>query len=135
MTRAFADTSFFMALVNKADEHHEAAFAIAGLTRYSVVTRDYVLLEFGNACANRKRRHAFARVLDALDQSPGFLRVRATDSILDEAVRRFRRRSGTDWSLVDCTSFVIMEKLRLTDAITNDAHFTQAGFRALLTSP
>ena len=34
--------------------------------------------------------------------------------------------------LVDCISFIIMTKRNLTDALTTDEHFQQAGFRALL---
>lgn len=37
-----------------------------------------------------------------------------------------------NWSLVDCISFVVMRQRRLTDALTRDGHFEQAGIRALL---
>jgi predicted nucleic acid-binding protein len=37
-----------------------------------------------------------------------------------------------DWSLTDCVSFLVMRKRRLTEALTADRHFEQAGFVALL---
>jgi predicted nucleic acid-binding protein len=37
-----------------------------------------------------------------------------------------------EWSLVDCISFVVMTDRKLTDALTGDHHFEQAGFNALL---
>lgn len=37
-----------------------------------------------------------------------------------------------DWSLTDCIFFVVMRQLGLTDALTADRHFQQAGFKALL---
>jgi uncharacterized protein len=51
---------------------------------------------------------------------------------LDQAVELFRQRSDKNWSLTDCLSFVVMSELQLTDALSTDRHFSQAGFRALL---
>lgn len=42
------------------------------------------------------------------------------------------RCSDKDWSLTDCTSFVVMEAEGLKDALTGERHFEQAGFNALL---
>lgn len=49
-----------------------------------------------------------------------------------EVVVLYRERSDKDWSLTDCISFVIMQQRGLSDALTADLHFVQAGFRALL---
>jgi predicted nucleic acid-binding protein len=51
---------------------------------------------------------------------------------LEQAVELFRTRSDKSWSLTDCLSFVVMQEEQLSDALTPDHHFTQAGFRALL---
>lgn len=56
----------------------------------------------------------------------------AEQSLLDRAIDLYQRRPDKDWSLTDCTSFVVMEEERITDALTADHHFEQAGFRALL---
>jgi predicted nucleic acid-binding protein len=47
----------------------------------------------------------------------------------------FSQRLDKDWSLTDCISFVVMERLGLQEALTGDRHFEQAGFRALLAKP
>ena len=44
----------------------------------------------------------------------------------------FARRPDKHWSLTYCISFVVMTERRLTDALTGDHHFEQAGYRALL---
>jgi uncharacterized protein len=44
----------------------------------------------------------------------------------------YNSRSDKDWGLTDCTSFVVMSERNLTEALTTDSHFQQAGFRALL---
>jgi predicted nucleic acid-binding protein len=37
-------------------------------------------------------------------------------------------RQDQDWSLVDCSSFALMQKRGITEALTTDRHFEQAGF-------
>jgi len=44
----------------------------------------------------------------------------------------FGSRLDKDWSLTDCISFEVMSSYGITEALTGDHHFTQAGFRALL---
>jgi uncharacterized protein len=44
----------------------------------------------------------------------------------------FRQRPDKEWSLTDCISFAAMREENLTEALTGDRHFEQAGFRALL---
>lgn len=55
------------------------------------------------------------------------------DATLDTAAwALWTARSDKDWSLVDCASFVVMQQLKLTEALTTDHHFEQAGFLRLL---
>ncbi len=42
------------------------------------------------------------------------------------------QRNDKNWGIVDCISFIVMEEGRITEALTTDIHFQQAGFRALL---
>ncbi|MFO1096117.1 MAG: hypothetical protein U0992_22845 [Planctomycetaceae bacterium] len=58
--------------------------------------------------------------------------VPASTSLFTRAIELYRSRSDKDWGLTDCTSFVVMHDHGLTDALTSDEHFKQAGFRVLL---
>ncbi|HSI32566.1 MAG: type II toxin-antitoxin system VapC family toxin [Phycisphaerae bacterium] len=58
--------------------------------------------------------------------------VPADPATFDEALDLFEARPDKRWSFVDCTSFVVMARMKLADALTTDHHFEQAGFRALL---
>lgn len=132
----FADTSALYAFVDRRDAHHaRAAVLVAELVRAgrTLVTSDYVIAETVNlAVARRGGRQVAERVLDLIQQSAairiewiGAQRFRATKSF-------FRKRADHSYSFTDCTSFVIMGELRLSDALTTDRHFIAAGFQALL---
>jgi hypothetical protein len=44
----------------------------------------------------------------------------------------YRNRPDKAWSLTDCISFLVMHDAGLSDALTPDEHFRQAGFRAVM---
>lgn len=57
--------------------------------------------------------------------------VKASPDVLTKAWDLYDRRADMSWSLTDCTSFVIMEQMGISEALTPDRHFEQAGFVAL----
>jgi predicted nucleic acid-binding protein len=52
--------------------------------------------------------------------------------LLQRGLHLFAGRPDKNWSLTDCISFVVMQDEGLIEALTADAHFEQAGFKALL---
>ena len=50
-------------------------------------------------------------------------------------MRLFSARRDPEWSLTDCISFAAMRAWDLTEALTADHHFGQAGFKVLLPAP
>lgn len=55
-----------------------------------------------------------------------------TSNAFREATERYRTRGDKTWGLTDCTSFLLMEQKGITDALSGDRDFQQAGFAALL---
>jgi uncharacterized protein len=49
-----------------------------------------------------------------------------------QALELYQTRADKTWGLTDCISFIVMQQRNLTDAVTSDRHFVQAGFRALI---
>lgn len=52
--------------------------------------------------------------------------------MFDDAWSIYKSHADKQWSLTDCISFVAMRRVSITDALTFDHHFEQAGFRALM---
>ena len=134
-TRLFIDTSGWYALIDRRDAWHAtAAQQVAKLldARGRLVTTDYVVDESCTLARTRAGRVAANRLLDLLKQTGaldwewiGAERFARTEVF-------FRKHSDHGYSFTDCTSFVTMRELKLTRALTSDAHFTKAGFEATL---
>jgi hypothetical protein len=61
--------------------------------------------------------------------------VHVTPELDAAAWQLFVSRSDKNWSLVDCSSFVLMQERGILSALTSDRHFMQAGFQVLLWFP
>ena len=137
MNEVFLDTAYAIALSVEADAHHTRAVELAEqleLQQTRLITTRAVLLEIGNALARQRYRSAAAQLLDAIEHDPQVECVPLTDELYQQAFELFRNRPDKEWGMIDCASFVVMRQRGLTDALTTDEHFEQAGFRALLRS-
>lgn len=134
-SEVFLDTAYAIALSVESDEHHERAEELAEQLETEttrLVTTRAVLLEIGNALSKKRYRKAALELLDALEQDPLVEIVSLSEELYGQALELFRNRPDKDWGLVDCVSFVVMQERKLTEALTTDEHFEQAGFRPLL---
>lgn len=128
----FADSVFWIALVVKADQHHARSRAWSQRVTGRIVTTTGVLLEVANALSRPAWRAAAVELLDHIQSRPD-IEVRPLDSALwSRGWGLYRTRPDKGWSLTDCMSFLVMAEAGLTDALTADEHFRQAGYRAVL---
>ena len=135
MTEVFLDTSFAIALASSTDEYHEKAEDLAaeiGLRKTRLVTTRAILLEIGNRLARLRYRKEAVRVLSSLETSPGVEILPLSEDLYWRGLDLFRKRPDKEWGLVDCISFQVMQDRGITQSLTTDGHFEQAGFRALL---
>jgi predicted nucleic acid-binding protein len=135
MTELFLDTSFAIALVSSTDKHHARAEELAEQIEAQgtrLVTTKAVLLEIGNALSKQRFRRAAVELLESLESDPKVDIVALSDSLYRRGFGLFSERADKEWSLTDCLAFVVMKDRGLTDALTTDEHFRQAGFRPML---
>ncbi|NQE06427.1 tRNA(fMet)-specific endonuclease VapC [ANME-1 cluster archaeon GoMg1] len=132
-TRFFLDTAYVLALLNPNDVYHEQAKALLPSVRvaHEVWITEAILLEIGNALARSNRSTAVAFV-NSCYATPNVNVISVDRTLVHRAIDFYRSREDKEWGLTDCISFIVMEDHGLTDALTTDEHFQQAGFRALL---
>ena len=125
----FVDTSFWIALRNRRDPHHEEAEAL--LRQFSdaaLVTSNHVRGETWTYLRRRAGHGAAVGFLDAVERSPR-IRVLVVDAKQeDEALRWLRRHDEREYSFVDATSFALMRTSKIRQALAFDGDFTAAGF-------
>jgi len=130
--KLFVDTLFVVALINTRDHYHQQATELAD--KYDgqpLLTTEAVLLEIGNALARGYKAEA-VQIIDHFLTSEDVEVVPVTTELLMQAFALYRGYQDKEWGLVDCISFVVMQRAGITSALTFDQHFVQAGFQALL---
>jgi predicted nucleic acid-binding protein len=132
MIRVFADTFYFLALLNASDKAHQRALAYTGAFQGEMVTTAWVLTELGDALSAPGNRQEFIATLQDLAANPQVRIVPAEAALFDAGVKLYAARLDKEWSLTDYISFVVMTQEGITEALTGDRHFEQAGFIALL---
>ena len=130
----FVDTSVLYALIDRKDSHHAAMGELVQRllgSRRRLITSDYVICEAVNLANARAGHHVGIRILELIERSSA-LRVEWIGSLRFEATKVFyRRHSDHRYSFTDCTSFAVMRELKISDVLTTDAHFREAGFHVL----
>jgi predicted nucleic acid-binding protein len=90
------------------------------------------LAEFSDAYSHPKDRSDFIALYRAIVNHPRFKIIPADIRLFQRGVDLFEQRPDKEWSLTDCISFIVMGDEDLTEALTGDRHFEQAGFVPLL---
>ncbi len=132
MKPVFADTVFFLALINRRDQYHQSAVDHYASLSESLLTTAWILVELANAISASPLRRQFEHVLEALNEQSDAKVVEPSTELYNEGCRLYLSRPDKEWSLTDCISFIVMEREGLVDVLTADRHFEQAGFRILL---
>ena len=131
----FLDTAFVNALVNTRDQWHERAVKWQERIEREqrpLVTTGFILIEIADGLAAVKFRQRAAQIVRKFQISNFVEVVPLSVGLYEQALELYESRTDKDWGLTDCASFVVMRERGLTDALTVDDHFPQAGFRALL---
>jgi predicted nucleic acid-binding protein len=129
----FADTFYWVALTNPDDSRYRDALALDDIVAGTViVTTDEILTEFMTFFSGDswQRNRAVATVRSLL-ANPGVRVIPQSRESFLSGLSLFEARPDKGYSLVDCISMQTMRQEGLTEALTNDRHFEQEGFRAL----
>lgn len=137
MAELFADTSGFGNLADPTQPFHSLAannYRSERNQNCMLVTTNYVIAELVALLTSPLRiaRPKLIAFVDDLKASPYIEIVHVDVKHDDTAWQLLKSRQDKEWSLVDCASFVLMTRRGITEALTTDHHFEQAGFVRLL---
>lgn len=131
----FVDTSFWLALFRPQDNEYAVAAAWQRhvvRNRISLATTEAVLWETLNSLASVSTRVTAAELYRRLHAAAGVDVVGFEPHFCRAAVDLYAARHDKGWGVVDCFSFSVMQQRGLSEALTNDHHFAQAGFTVLM---
>jgi len=128
----FLDTSGLHVIFHSKEKEHEAAVSLFGGAGPKL-THSYILTELvALAIARGLSRAGVLSFVRSLLAQPEVQVVWVDQRLHLEAMELLEHRPDKSWSLCDAVSFVLMSQHRVTDALTTDHHFEQAGFVRLL---
>jgi predicted nucleic acid-binding protein len=130
----FADKYALIAWLNPRDAAHQAVAAYLDSFTGRLVTTEWVLMEFADALAVPAARATAVTFLQTVRDDPLFEVIGYDQAVFRAGFDLYATRPDKAWSLTDCISFAVMTERGLTDALTADHHFEQAGFRAVFKS-
>jgi predicted nucleic acid-binding protein len=133
MKQIFADTGYWIGLVNPRDQIHQKVIKITQqLSSVRLLTTEMVLVELLNSFSDSPFRRAVAGMVLKLRNDGNVRIVPQTSEQFESGLRRYKQSADKNWSLTDCVSFAVMEAEQIQSALTHDQHFAQAGFETLL---
>ncbi len=135
MRRIFVDTLYWIAIIHRRDQWHQAAVSAGRLLiDCRLVTTDEVLTEVLNTFSGAGlffRRESAALARDLLDGSSATVMPQSRQTFL-AGLALYEARSDKGYSLTDCISMATMRREGIFEVLTNDDHFCQEGFVKLL---
>jgi predicted nucleic acid-binding protein len=129
MTTYFADTWFFVARIDRYDQHHARALRLARmLVGERLLTHEYVLAELLTYFSGEGALARASAVETVRVTRRSYEIVESNSRLFEYALDRYSRRLDKEYSFIDCMSMEVMQKRGITHVLTNDHHFQQEGF-------
>jgi uncharacterized protein len=124
----FVDTSFWVAYRFRRDDHHDEAVTIWRDRCHTLLTTNLIVGESWTFLRRRVGHAEAVGFLDAVQASRRVSIVHVDQAIEDAALAWLRRHDERDYSFVDSTSFEVMRRERIVQALAFDGDFAAAGF-------
>jgi predicted nucleic acid-binding protein len=124
----FADTSFWFGLQERRDNRHQDARALVARGIGRIVTTNQVVGETWTLIRRRSGHAAAVGFLDRLAALTDVEVIHVDEAVEADAWHWLRGRPEREYSFVDATSFAVMRRRRIREALAFDGDFNAAGF-------
>ena len=132
--KIFADTSFWVAVLDNRDQWHRAALEASDRIKYyKIITTEAVLIEVLNYFSEFHadvKKYAADYVEEILKDAETLVLLHDHKDFL-RALKLYKIRLDKGYSLTDCISMNAMREFGIAEVFTNDTHFSQEGFTQL----
>ncbi len=137
MKKVFVDTSGWANLADLSEPFHSDARNIylqSVNAEIKFITTNYILTELVAVLTSPLRlpRSMVIEFTRGIMSNPSFEIIHIDPSLDIRSWELLANRPDKNWSLVDCSCFVVMDDLNIQEALTSDHHFEQAGLIRLL---
>ncbi len=137
MPEIFADTAGWANFFIQTEPFHTQAVQLmkqwhSKQTR--LITTNYILTELIALFTSPLRvpRETQIKAIETI-KTASWVHIIHVDAVMDEeAWQLLTQRQDKNWSLVDCSSMIVMQHRHITSVFTTDHHFEQAGFNKVL---
>lgn len=131
MEHTFVDTSALYAFINAKDPDHWRIERFLSNFKGGIYITNYIFDEIVTLVNARVGHEKAVYVGNILQRSPQVEKVWITPSDEKQAWELFVSRKDKSYSFTDCTSFVVMKRLKVTKCLALDGHFKQEGFEEI----
>ena len=123
MTRVFVDTGAWYALGASDDLSHDRAAALLSEHSGRLATTDHVLVETWAVARNRRHRVAADTLISTILEKDLAEVLTATPQDILAALRIGELFSDQEFSMIDRTSWALMERYGIEESVSFDADF------------
>lgn len=136
MKKVFADSNYWIAVISPIDDFHDTAIKVRNsIPGIRLVTTDEALTELLNHYSWKGEyfRSLVCKSVSSILIDPNITVLPQTRESFKQGIILYEKRKDKEYSLTDCISMNAMRAEGINDILTNDHHFTQEGFNALIT--
>lgn len=123
----FVDTGAWFAAIVPSDSDYLTAATWFSQNTQPLITTNYVIDETLTLLRMRRENQRAIALGDSFFSGALATVHYLTEVEIQQAWQVFRQFSDKEWSFTDCTSKVVMEKFKITQAFAFDHHFHQFG--------
>jgi uncharacterized protein len=131
MKKIFADTFYWIALLNPKDDWYDSVIKVSqSIANSQIITTEEVLTEvltFYSNSGSRQRKRT-VNFIKQIMNNPTVQVIPQNHESFIAGLNLYEKRLDKGYSLTDCVSMNIMNQLEIIEVLTHDQHFTQEGF-------
>jgi len=124
----FVDTSFWIALQSQRDRNHAAARTLVERGLGPLLTTNHVIGETWTVSRRMRGHRGAVAALQVVRAVPTLTVLHVDPEEEQDAWRWLNRRDEREYSFIDATSFAVMRRRRMREALAFDGDFSAAGF-------